>query len=130
MCLADLFPSGKATTAACFLTICTSAVYSELKESNPEIELIDLFGKVGNAAFMVFEPKERGKIILEGWEMCRGLVANIKNNEDLKSWFARTYEGINLYVISDSGLSAEDKVVTDVLTPLYLNLCESRESWS
>jgi len=137
VCPDDMFPSGKPTAAQCFLCVCAFSVCSELKESNPEIELIDLIGKVGNVSFMVFETKERKRIVTEGYKVFHSLVANMiqKNNDDLKGWFEDICDGVKLYICSANDRAVKDAVVTDVLVtdvlkPLYLNLCESRESWS
>ena len=41
-----------------------------------------------------------------------------------------TYDRVLLYVTSGNGLTYDDKIVTDVLKPLYLKLWESSESWN
>ena len=133
VCPDDMFPSGKPTAAQCFLCVCAFSVCSELKESNPEIELIDLIGKVGNVSFMVFETKERKRIVTEGYKNFRALADNVKNNDNVKDWFENTCQGVKLYICSANDVARKDKtdmLLINVLKRLYLNLCETKESWS
>ena len=62
--------------------------------------------------------------------MFQGLMVNLEKHDELKSWLKGTYDGVLLYVTSGNGLTYDDKIVTDVLKPLYLKLLESSESWN
>ena len=62
--------------------------------------------------------------------MCQGLMVNLEKHDELKIWLKSTYDGVLLYVTSGNGLTYDDKIVTDVLKPLYLKLLESSESWN
>ena len=62
--------------------------------------------------------------------MFQGLMVNLEKYDELKSWLKGTYGGVLLYVTSGNGLTYDDKIVTDVLKPLYLKLWESSESWN
>ena len=62
--------------------------------------------------------------------MFQGLMVNVEKNDELKSWLKSTYDGVLLYVTFGNGLTYDDKIVTDVLKPLYLKLWESSESWN
>jgi len=57
-------------------------------------------------------------------------MINLEKNDEQKSWLKSTYDGVLLYVTSGNGLTYDDKIVTDVLKPLYLKLWESSESWN
>ena len=57
-------------------------------------------------------------------------MVNLEKHDELKSWLKRTYNRVPLYVTSGNGLTYDDKIVTDVLKPLYLKLLESSESWN
>ena len=61
--------------------------------------------------------------------MCQGLMVNLEKHDELKIWLKSTYDGVLLCVTSGNGLTYDDKIVTDVLKPLYLKLLESSESW-
>ena len=54
--------------------------------------------------------------------MFQGLMVNLEKYDELKSWLKSTYDGVLLYVTSGNGLTYDDKIVTDVLKPLYLKL--------
>jgi hypothetical protein len=54
--------------------------------------------------------------------MFQGLMVNLEKYDELKSWLKGTYDGVLLYVTSGNGLTYDDKIVTDVLKPLYLKL--------
>ena len=62
--------------------------------------------------------------------MFQGLMVNVEKNDELKSWLKSTYDRVLPYVTSGNGLTYDDKIVTDVLKPLYLKLLESSESWN
>ena len=62
--------------------------------------------------------------------MCQGLMVNLEKHDELKIWLKSTYDGVLLCVTSGNGLTYDDKIVTDVLKPLYLKLWESSESWN
>ena len=62
--------------------------------------------------------------------MFQGLMVNLEKHDELKSWLKNTYDGVLLCVTSGNGLTYNDKIVTDVLKPLYLKLLESSESWN
>lgn len=62
--------------------------------------------------------------------MFQGLMVNLEKHDELKSWLKSTHDGVLLYVTSGNGLTYDDKIVTDVLKPLYLKLWESSESWN
>ena len=62
--------------------------------------------------------------------MFQGLMVNLEKHDELKSWLKGTYDGVLLYVTPGNGLTYDDKIVTDVLKPLYLKLWESSESWN
>ena len=62
--------------------------------------------------------------------MCQGLMVNLEKHDELKIWLKSTYDGVLLCVTSGNGLTYDDKIVTDVLKPLYLKLLESSESWN
>ena len=54
--------------------------------------------------------------------MFQGLMVNLEKHDELKSWLKSTYDGVLLCVTSGNGLTYDDKIVTDVLKPLYLKL--------
>ena len=62
--------------------------------------------------------------------MFQGLMVNLEKHDELKIWLKSTYDGVLLCVTSGNGLTYDDKIVTDVLKPLYLKLWESSESWN
>ena len=62
--------------------------------------------------------------------MFQGLMVNLEKHDELKSQLKSTYDGVLLYVTSGNELTYDDKIVTDVLKPLYLKLWESNESWN
>ena len=62
--------------------------------------------------------------------MFQGLMVNLEKHDELKSWLKSTYDGVLLYVTSGNRLTDDDKIVIDVLKPLYLKLWESSESWN
>ena len=49
-------------------------------------------------------------------------MVNLEKHDELKSWLKSTYDGVLLCVTSGNGLTYDDKIVTDVLKPLYLKL--------
>ena len=49
-------------------------------------------------------------------------MVNLEKHDELKSWLKSTYDRVLLYVTSGKGLTYDDKIVTDVLKPLYLKL--------
>ena len=57
-------------------------------------------------------------------------MVNLEKHDELKSWLKSAYDGVLLYVTSGNGLTYDDKIVTDVLKPLYLKLWELSESWN
>ena len=57
-------------------------------------------------------------------------MVNLEKHDELKIWLKSTYDGVLLCVTSGNGLTYDDKIVTDVLKPLYLKLLESSESWN
>jgi len=62
--------------------------------------------------------------------MFQGLMVDLEKYDELKSGLKSTYDRVLLYVTSGNGLTYDDKIVTDVLKPLYLKLWESSESWN
>ena len=73
--------------------------------------------------------EETTRIITEGIQMYQGLLLNKEKHDDLKGWLRSTYDGVLLCITSGSGLLEDDKIVNDVLKPLYLKLWESKKSW-
>jgi hypothetical protein len=62
--------------------------------------------------------------------MFQGLMVDLEKHDELKSGLKSTYDRVLLCVTSGNGLTYDDKIVTDVLKPLYLKLWESSESWN
>ena len=62
--------------------------------------------------------------------MFQGLMVDLEKHDELKRGLKSTYDRVLLCVTSGNGLTYDDKIVTDVLKPLYLKLLESSESWN